>query len=274
MRSLLFLAPFVLLACSSDDNNNTPTTVPDSGTPTSDSGTPTDSGTPPDAGSDTGTNTGPKLVTGDGYAVVYTDNSTYDARPSVTGTFDANGFMTGYATKNPDEAPLIGAATNDGAKTDGVAAVGRWIGGPLAGKFYSDSGKTYAADDAFHWAIAKASPEATVPAVGTSYELDLADPATQQGQSAAGHVTAFTMSFAAGSGTDITINATLTHDVNGGGTVTKASAFIAPATGFPAQLRSNDGELVYAGLFGGASAERVVVAISKPVHAALSLKKK
>ena len=113
---------------------------------------------------------------------------------------------------------------------------------------------------------------------GTDFKADMAkmaaDPATQEGQSTAGHVTAFTMSFAAGSGSDLTINATLTHDVNGGGTVTKASSFVAPATGFPAQLRSNDGDLVYAGLFGGASAERVVVAISKPVHAALSLKKK
>ena len=277
MRAPFFAVPtFVgtfLVACSSDDTTPSPVAV-DSGTPET-SVTP-EAGLSDAAVEDTGTSSGNKLVSGDGFAIAYSDNTTVDARPSVKVTFDASGFLTGYETKNVDERPLIGGATNDGAKTNGVAAVGRWIGGPTAGTFYGAQGKTYAsADDGFHWAVGKLAPDNAVPTGSAVYELDLSDNATMTGLAAPGHVTTFTITFSASAdGGAPTSNATLTHDLNGGGTVSAAGYVTAGGAGFSPQVRADGGGLVYAGLFVGTNAERIVLATATPIRAALTLKKK
>lgn len=273
MKNWLFLAPLVLpvawLACASDD-------AASGGSPASDAGpsattTPTTSPTATaEAGAaDTGAPVLQNLVSGE-YAIAYVDNTTIDARPKAEAVFDANGGLTSYKSSE-DERPEIGAATNDGVKSDGVIAVGRWIGGPTAGKFYADPPRTYdAVSDGFHWALGKLAPADATPKASVVYELDFADPVSNAGITAPGTVTEFTLTFTAaedGGAPTGTVSVASSIKATTSGTAQLFTGGLAP------QVRGN-GAVVFAGLFVGPTADRMIVAIANPFHAAVALKKK
>lgn len=271
MKKWLLFVPFVLpvawLACASDDSSG--------GTPESDAGpSPTTTSTTtdptPEAGADTGTPATPQKLTSGEYAIVYADNATIDARPKVAAVFDEKGGLTSYKWSD-DERPEIGAATNDGVKSDGAISLGRWIGGPTAGKFYFSEPSTYdAVTNGFHWALGKVSPKEATPKTSAVYELDFAGPVPGIGISAPGTVTAFTITFSAGEDGGLpTGEASVTSSIRDT-TTGPVKIFGGDAAD---QVRGN-GAVVLAGYFVGPTADKMIVSIVNPIHAAVALKKK
>lgn len=134
----------------------------------------------------------PKMVSGDGFAIVYTADQAigFDSRPNVSATFDDKGFFTGY-NASANEALSIGSATQRNAGTDGVSSWGTWIGGPTTGVFYNAKPMgDYTFAKGFHYALGKKTLIVDVPTMGTaSYVLSGASSPTSSTRDDVGSVT-------------------------------------------------------------------------------------
>jgi hypothetical protein len=112
-----------------------------------------------------------KLVDGPGYSLVYSADADIgiDARPSVTVTF-ADGGLDSYQASD-QERLAINKATDWNAEGDNQSAWGTWMNGPTTGVFYTQKpGGDFtwtSPNEGFHYAIARATPDAALPKSGT-----------------------------------------------------------------------------------------------------------
>jgi len=193
----------------------------------------------------------PKMVSGDGFAIVYTADQDigFDSRPNVSATFDEKGLFTGY-NASANEALSIGAATQRSAATDGVSSWGTWVGGPTTGVFYNAKPMgDFTFGKGFHYAIGKKTLIVDVPTSGNaSYVLSGASSPTSSTVDDTGSVTSFGMKIDFASGK---VGVELSGMMSGTSFGANTMGGLADVSGSEVTLASS-GE--YSGLAGGPAA--------------------